>query len=226
MKLYQIAVSPFPPRVRLSLYMKGIDFEVVEPPGFDEAGPKGAFLALNPMGRVPVLILDDQRALPESEVICEYLDDAFPKPSLRPSDPWQRAQVRLLSRISDIYLVMAMVPLFDLVVQPSARRDAAAVGSAHDRVGEALDFLDHYIGTSGYAVGDAVTTADGTLAPMLVLVDEWMPACFGQRSTLPPRSNLSRYWQRVQSDPLVGRIADEMRVALAERRRRREMAAG
>jgi len=84
--------------VRLLLYAKGIDVEIVEPPGFHASTQsKGDYLRINPIGRVPTLVLDDGRALPESEVICEYLEDAYPEPSLRPADPWDRARMRLLS---------------------------------------------------------------------------------------------------------------------------------
>ena len=95
MKLYQTYTSPFPTRVRLMLYAKGIEAEIIEPPGFhSSAESKGDYFAINPIGRVPTLVLDDGRALPESEVICEYLEDAFPTPSLRPADPWGRCSTR------------------------------------------------------------------------------------------------------------------------------------
>ena len=79
MKLFQTYASPFPTRVRLLLYAKGIEVEIIEPPGFhSSAESKGYYLEINPIGRVPTLVLDDGRALPESEVICEYLEDAYP----------------------------------------------------------------------------------------------------------------------------------------------------
>src|SRR5271155_1445651 len=99
MKLYQTYTSPFPTRVRLGLYAKGTQAEVIDPPGFhSSAESKGEYMAVNPIGRVPTLVLDDGRALPESEVICEYLEDAYPAPPTLPEDPWSRAQVRLISR--------------------------------------------------------------------------------------------------------------------------------
>ncbi len=100
MKLYQTYTSPFPTRVRLVLYVKGIEVEIIEPSGFHtSAEGKGDYLDINPIGRVPTLVLDDGRALPESEVICEYLEDAFPEPRVNPAEPWARAQVRLISRL-------------------------------------------------------------------------------------------------------------------------------
>jgi len=61
--------------VRLLLYAKDLDVEIVEPSGFhgDPSG-KGDYLGVNPIGQVPALVLDDGRVLPESEVICEYLE--------------------------------------------------------------------------------------------------------------------------------------------------------
>src|SRR4051812_10237309 len=180
MKLYQTYASPFPTRVRLLLYAKGIAVEIVEPPGFHASTEaKGDYLQINPIGRVPTLVLDDGRALPESEVICEYLEDAFPEPSLRPSDPFERARMRLLSRICDFYVVMAMVPLFNLAGRSRRHWEPAVVETASRRLAEALTYLEPYIGQAGYAVGRSLTQADGAIAPQLVLASEWIPALFG-----------------------------------------------
>lgn len=220
MKLYQTYYSPFPTRVRLALYAKGVDFETIEPPSQGEStGPKGAFIVGNPMGRVPVLLLDDGRALPESEVICEYLEDAFPSPALLPADPWQRAQVRLLTRISDFYLVMAMVPLFNMIGKPDSDANRTVAQAAVQSIAEALGFLEFYIGAEGYAFGRSLTVADGALAPMLILSDEWVPRRFACPSPLTQFPKLSTYWQAVQADPIVARVAAETREAHAARRR-------
>ena len=147
MKLYQTYASPFPTRVRLMLYAKGLEAEIIEPPGFHaSAESKGDYLAINPIGRVPALVLDDGRVLPESEVICEYLEDAFPTPPLRPADAWGRARMRLLTRICDFYLVMAMVPLFNLSARSRRHWEPRIIEAAAGKVAEALGFLEAYIG--------------------------------------------------------------------------------
>jgi glutathione S-transferase len=204
------------------LYAKGIPFEIVEPPGFGNSKlPKGDYLKLNPLGRVPTLVLDDGRALPESEVICEYLEETFPSPPLLPADPWQRAQVRLLTRISDIYLVMAMVPLFDLLAIRRAEWDRAVIDAALDKIAEALAALEFYIGSNGYAVGPSLTVADGALAPMLILAEEWVPSVFGTGPPLQRYPTLSAYWRSVQADAIVSRVVRETRDAIAQSRRQR-----
>ena len=164
MKLFQTYDSPFPTRVRLLLYAKGIEVEIIEPGFHASTEAKGEYLNVNPIGRVPTLVLDDGRALPESEVICEYLEDAYPEPSLRPADPWARARMRLLSRICDFYVVMAMVPHFNLSGRSRRHWEPAVVEAASCKVAEALGYLEEYIGEQGYAVGRSLTQADGAIA--------------------------------------------------------------
>ncbi|MFI4934298.1 MAG: glutathione S-transferase family protein [Caulobacterales bacterium] len=215
MKLYQTYTSPFPTRVRLVLYAKGLSVEIIEPPGFhSSAESKGDYMTINPIGRVPTLVLDDGRALPESEVICEYLEDAFPEPTLRPADLWERSQVRLLSRICDFYLVMAMVPLFNASGRSRKSWDAARIGAALAEVETALGYLETYIGERGYAVGGALTQADGAIVPQLVLAYEWAPQLFGTASPLGKQPKLAAYWRAIQTDPIAARVIEETRTAI------------
>ena len=216
MKLFQTYDSPFPTRVRLLLYAKGLEVEIIQPPGFhDSAETKDAYLKVNPIGRVPTLVLDDGRALPESEVICEYLEDAYPQPSLRPADPWARARMRLLSRICDFYVVMAMVPLFTLAGRSRRHWEPQAVAAASDKLAEALAYLEDFIGEDGYAVGRALTQADGAIAPQLVLASEWIPGLFGTPDPLARLPKLAAYWRAIQGDPLAARLIAETREAIA-----------
>jgi glutathione S-transferase len=215
MKLYQTYLSPFPTRVRLLLYAKGLDVELVEPPGFHgDARGKGAYLEKNPIGRIPALELDNGTVIPESEVICEYLEDEFPEPSLRPRDPVERARVRLLSRISDFYLVMAMAPLFDTVALPPKQWDQERVRRALGEIAAALRHVEAYIGTQGYAVGKSLTQADGVLLPMLLLVDEWLPIFRPPEPLLDRVPKTRAYWRTLARDPVCARLIEETRTAL------------
>ena len=216
MKLYQTYTSPFPTRVRLMLYAKGIDVEIIEPPGFhSSAEEKGDYLLINPIGRVPTLVLDDGHALPESEVICEYLEDAFPEPSMRPVDAWGRARARLLARLCDIYLVMAMVPLFSASALSRKRWDMARIDAALAQIEAALGYIEPWIGEDGYAVGRKLSHADGAIAPQLVLAYEWAPKLFDRPSPLGKHPRLAAYWTAIQGDPIVARVLKETREAIS-----------
>jgi glutathione S-transferase len=224
MKLYQTYLSPFPTRVRLVLYAKNIDVEFVEPPGIhDSSESKGNYLAVNPIGRVPALELDDGRVLPESEVICEYLEDTFPEPSLRPKDPWQLARARLISRLCDFYLVMAMVPLFTASGQKRKDWNWERIDSALAEVRKALGYVEHYIGRDGYAVGQSLTHADGALVPQLILAFEWAPKLFDRQSPVGELPHLAGYWTSIQKDPIASRVISETRDAIAAAQRPRSV---
>jgi len=112
------------------LYAKGIDFEILEPHGFHgDPRPKGDYEDVNPICRIPTLVLDDGTALPESEVICEYLEEVYPEPPMHPTDAVARARMRILSRINDTYLMMAMLPLFSMVALPPDQWNQQRIGN-------------------------------------------------------------------------------------------------
>src|SRR5580692_5305045 len=187
MKLYQTYTSPFPTRVRLVLYAKGLSPEIIEPPGFHATvESKGDYYSVNPIGRVPALVTDDGRA-----------------------------QVRLISRLCDFYLVMAMVPLFAASGQSRRRWDRAAIDKALAAVETALGYIEAYIGEAGYAVGDRLTWADGALTPQLMLAYEWAPTLFGSESPLGKHPKLAAYWAAIARDPIVARLLKETRDAVA-----------
>jgi len=215
MKLYQTYLSPFPTRVRLMLYAKGIDVEMVTPPGFHgDTTPKGEYEDVNPLGRVPTLVLDDGTALPESEVICEYLEDVYPEPPLHPADPIAKAKMRLLSRLSDVYLVIAMVPLFSIMELPPSEWPEDKIRRALDEIAVALGYLEEFIGEEGYAVGRSLSQADGALIPMLLLVAEWLPIFRGPEPLLDAVPKTKKYWEAIAKDPIAERLIGETREAL------------
>jgi len=97
MKLYN-APAPNPRRVRIFLAEKGIDIPRVEVdlPGGENR--TAAFRALNSLGQVPVLQLDDGGVITESLAICRYLEELHPEPSLFGGNPRDRARIDMWER--------------------------------------------------------------------------------------------------------------------------------
>jgi glutathione S-transferase len=105
LRLYDLDLSPFAARCRLVVYKKGLGdrVELAPPPG---GGPRSeAYRAINPIGKVPTLVLEDGTAIPESQVIAEYLEERFPEPPLMPPNPEGRARARLPVRVAELYLL-------------------------------------------------------------------------------------------------------------------------
>ena len=85
--------------VKYVLLHKGIPYqEEVIYSGGDE------WLAISPVGKVPAITTADGRHLSESSVICDYLEDAYPDTPLYPGDPGERATVRQIMKVSELYM--------------------------------------------------------------------------------------------------------------------------
>lgn len=101
--------EPVANSMKVLLYMKekGLDFvsHYIDLLRFEQHEP--AFLAINPNGQVPALV-HDGRVVTESSVIDEYLEDAFPEPPLRPTDPHRRARMRIIVKFIDDYALPAL----------------------------------------------------------------------------------------------------------------------
>jgi glutathione S-transferase len=99
-KLYDFGNSVCCQKVRITLRAKGLEWQSVRVDLFKAEQYDPGYLRLNPRGLVPTLV-HDGKAITESTLICEYLDDTFPEPRLTPEDPWLRTRMRLWSKTVD-----------------------------------------------------------------------------------------------------------------------------
>ena len=99
MQLFTYATSPYARKIRMMLDYKGIAYEPVE--RCYSLDRKEDLREVNPRAEVPTIVLDDGRVISDSTIIGEYLEDAFPSLSLRPSDPFERARMRKIDDLCD-----------------------------------------------------------------------------------------------------------------------------
>ncbi len=102
LELYHYDRSTAAQKIRIALAEKGLEWEsriVNTKVGVREHLTPG-YLKLNPRGLVPTLV-HDGHAIRESQVILEYLEDAFPEHPLRPENPVERAEMRLWTKMID-----------------------------------------------------------------------------------------------------------------------------
>ncbi|GAA5980436.1 hypothetical protein JCM10908_001654 [Rhodotorula pacifica] len=153
---------PFVQRVWLALEEKGIEYQYKEVNPYKK---EPHFLKINPKGLVPALE-HDNKALYESLVLLEYLDDAFPDKSLRPTDPHEAGLVRLaLQQISNV-----VVPAFYRYVQA---RDPQAQKEGGEAFVKSLQDLHKqwFLPDSTWARGEQFGWVDIALAPWVVRFD-------------------------------------------------------
>ena len=210
MRLYSVGRSPFAARVRCVIYAKGLDIPQVAPPASGLKGPE--YLAINPLGRLPALVLDDGEVIPESEVIVEYLEQVFPAPAVTPTEPRARARARLIARAAELYL---LGPVFELFPQMDpSRRDPAATERAFARLEEGERQLEALLGDGPYAAAPQPTVADFMTVPAWFWVGE-MHRAFGREAALADLRRTQRLLSAAQAHPLLGRVWREMQDDLA-----------
>jgi glutathione S-transferase len=158
-------VSPYVRKVLVVLDLKRVPYEIdpIIPFMGDER-----FSRLSPVRRIPVLI-DDRVTLPDSSVICQYLEDRYPEPAILPVDLADRAQARWLEEFADTRMGEVFIwGLFNqLLIKPFVWReetDQAAVRKTLDEdVPHVLDYLESQVPVAGFLFGP-VSLADIAIA--------------------------------------------------------------
>jgi glutathione S-transferase len=205
MKLFSLALSPFAARVRVAVHAKKLPVEILAPPPDWRTSPE--FRKLNPLVRVPVLVLDDGTSLAESGVIVEYLEDAYPETSLRPRSPKDLARVRFITQVAEQYVMPSIMPLFGLF--DAKARDEAAISAAVAKLDSALRQLNGLLPPGSYASGDRLSTADAWLMPVRYSLEGLMN--FSGRTELLDRHDAVRgYADVARRDPHLGLVWREM----------------
>jgi glutathione S-transferase len=184
-----------------------------------------AFLAVNPIGKIPVLELEDGTQIPESDSIVEYLEDRFPERSLRPDDLPRRALARAVARIADLYVLNPLLRNGLALMMPiSLHRqtlpvDVTVVDREYAALAQTLTAIEGYMVPDGpFAMGERPSVADGALTPYLVFV-AYAQQLFGRPELLGERPLLADYLDRVAAaDPALKRTREEVEGGLRDRR--------
>ena len=171
-RLFHVSLSPFCRKVRLSLAEKKIEVELVEE-RYWEADPD--FLRRNPAAKVPVIRLDG-KLMPESAAICEYIEETRPDPSLMPSDPEGRYEVRRLVGWFDdkFHNEVTSKLLYERVnkkVMSAGYPDSGNVKSGAKAIKYHLDYMAWLLDHRRWLAGDMMTLADFAAAAHLSSLD-------------------------------------------------------
>ena len=102
MQLYTGDLSPYSAKIRMQIYAMGIENDIDFDLPVQFVMAKMSDVA--PIGRIPVLVTEAGQ-IPESEVIADYLDEKYPEQEMLGRNLKTRADVRVLSRIADTYLM-------------------------------------------------------------------------------------------------------------------------
>jgi glutathione S-transferase len=204
MKVYGTMASPHVGRVVLVARHKKLDLSVEWPAG----GLKSAaFLAMNPLGKMPAFEHDGQTFI-ESEVICEYLEDLYPTPTILPGNAAARARARTVSRVVDLYFWPDVNALFHHYFDPTWL-DAAAFEACKTRLAAMYPILDGLMTAGGPWAAGEFSLADCTLLPRVLMMQKTVGPKFGVPDLAQGGPNLKAWWKQVNAAPLTSAFVPE-----------------
>jgi glutathione S-transferase len=166
MKLYDGGRAPNPRRVRIFLAEKGITVPT-EPVDLGKLQQRSeAYTAVNPLQRVPALVLDDGTVITESVAICRYFEALQPDPPLFGRSALEIALIEMWSRRAELHLYQPVSNVFQHLhpaMKAMVDPQVAEWGEANrPRVFDFLRFLDGELKSRPYVAGTEFTVADIT----------------------------------------------------------------
>jgi glutathione S-transferase len=196
MKLLGTHASPYVRKVRLVLLEKNIPHEyLVDAPR--EVGSQVA--RVNPLGRIPALILDDETCVFDSPVIAEYADTLNDTPVLIPrSDALARMRVKRWEGLADGIMDSAVMVRTERI-RPEEKQDAGNITRHNDAISRALSFAAEQLGNKEWCEGAAISLADLALASTLVYLDLRQ----AERDWRGAHPNLAAWFARISERPSV-----------------------
>jgi glutathione S-transferase len=208
LRLCGFHVSNYHNKVRIALLEKGIEH-------VDDSGCKpsqeDAFLARSPMGKVPFLELGEG-ALRESQVICEYLEDAFPQKPLYPKDALERAKVRELIAFLELHVELVARRLYPLLFGRTITDETKqAVEKALPKGIRAFRALARF---DPYLAGKELTLADCAAFVHLPVVSIATKMAYG-RDFLDALPQVKPYIKMLGERPAFRRVNEDRKAAQA-----------
>jgi glutathione S-transferase len=210
-KLCGFRVSNYHNKVLIALLEKGVPYEedcTVVPSQTDE------YLARSPLGKVPYAEVGGAR-LCESEVILEYLEDAYPQKPLLPKEPLARAKVRELATVIELHLELVARRLYGAVFFGGTVSDGTKQSVEKDlakgiRAFKALARFEPFV------AGKEFTLADCAAAVHLPLVSLSTKLAYG-RDFLDEIPQAKPYLKMLGARPSIAKVNADRKAAQEER---------
>ena len=199
MKLYDGGRAPNPRRTRIFLAEKGINLptEQIDLGSLQQRTP--AYTAVNPMQRVPALVLDDGTVITESIAICRYFEEIQPDPPLFGRGALEVAEIEMWNRRLELHLLAGVSHVFrnshPAMKEMEIPQVPAWAEANKPRIMDFLAVLDRDLAKRPFVAGRNYSVADIT---GLVAVDFMKPAKLARP---PELVNLARWYDAVSSRP-------------------------
>ena len=156
MKLIGSLTSPYVRKVRIVLAEKKIEYEFE----LDSPWSPGSNVPnINPLGKIPVLVLDEETTLFDSRVISEYLDNFAPNNKLMPAPNRERTEVKRWEALADGICDAAALTFLERK-RPTERQDVDWITRQESKLIRGLEYMAEQLGEHAWCMGTHFSLAD------------------------------------------------------------------
>ena len=156
MKLIGSLTSPYARKARVVLAEKKIDYDfVIDIPW----NPDTKVSEINPLGKIPVLVLDDETPLFDSRVIVEYIDNVTPNNKLFPATNRERTEVKRWEALADGVCDAALAAFLE-AKRPVSEQSAEWIARQREKISRSLEFMAKELGDRAFCMGTHFSLAD------------------------------------------------------------------
>jgi len=208
-RLCGFRISNYHNKVRIALLEKGVPFEEDDSV---HGSQKPEYLAKSPMGKVPYLEVDGQ-LLRESEVILEYLEDAYPQKPLLPKDPLERARVRELVTFIELHNELVVRRLYGGLFFGGSFSEETKAAVEKD-IAKGVRALKAVATFDPFIAGKDLTIADCAAFVHLPIVTLVTKLAFG-RDFLEDIPQMKPYLKMLGERPAFAKVNEERKAASA-----------
>lgn len=193
MKLIGSLTSPYVRKARIVLAEKKIEVEfVLDNPWNADTG----VAKLNPLGKVPVLVLDDDSTLFDSRVIVEYLDSVTPNNRLLPAAGRDRIRIKRWEALADGVLDAAVAAFLESR-RPKKEQSASVIERQREKIVRSLEMMSEELGEQPWCTGNAFSLADVAVGAALGYLDFRL----GDINWREQHANLARLFDELMARP-------------------------
>lgn len=204
-KVYGVALSPYVRKVLFALEYKEADYHLEMTLPFQTPA---AYRDIHPLRKIPGFT-DEYLSLPESGIICQYLDEKYPHNSYYPRDFRDRARALWFENYADTRLAEVLLPFWvQRKVMPllfGRAGEQRLIARAEKQLPSVARYLEQELGSAGFLFADGLMLCDVAVAGM------FKQAAYAGHQLCPvsyPR--LTAYLQRVWHTPaFTKRLQDE-----------------
>jgi len=208
LQLCGFPASNYHNKVKVALIEKGVPFEeVIAYPSKDDA-----LLRDSPMGKLPFL-RTDRGAVAESQVILDYLEDAYPTVPLYPADPFERARVRELITILELHLELVVRRLYGEAFFGGKASDSTRA-EVEKLLVKGLAALARRTDFGAFAAGDAFGAADCVASMHLPVLATVTKISLGRDLLAEQFPAAKAYTKRIADRPSVKQVNDDRKAGV------------